>query len=430
MPSDDPTAAAATTSSPARVLAPRRQSVAVVGSGAVGGFYGVRLWEAGHRVYFHVRGRAELEQVRREGFRLESSVHAGATIPPDLVRAHGSPSEMAQALRREAEEEEAGAPAGGASASEASPPPSSSFDWVVVALKSSSLESVPALIEPLLDPRKTRVLVIMNGLVEDDLIALLKRHFREAQEEEEVQAGGGGGAFPGAPPLACCRALYGGMAFLCSNRLGPGRVSHTYAGRLSVGVASSSRRRGGGDDSESGTPAAADDEEDEQDDPDRIAVEELWRGVIPEVPLSWEPSLLAGRWRKNVWNLAFNGLSTAMGGWTVDLVVRDPSLRRLASDIMDETIAAGNADLIRRYGKREGERHAIEPEYKQVLFDLTDKMGPYKTSTMLDLANRRPMEVKYLFQEPVRRARELGVPVPRLGAVVAQIEALQRRHGL
>jgi 2-dehydropantoate 2-reductase len=140
--------------------------------------------------------------------------------------------------------------------------------------------------------------------------------------------------------------------------------------------------------------------------------------------------LLAGRWRKNVWNLAFNGLSTAMGGWTVDLVASDPSLRRLASGIMDETIAAGNADLVRRYGKEGGERHAIEPEYKQVLFDLTDRMGPYKTSTMLDLTNRRPMEVKYLFQEPVRRARELGVPVPRLGAVVAQIEALQRRHGL
>jgi 2-dehydropantoate 2-reductase len=382
-------------------------------------------------VYFHVRGRAELEQVRREGFRLESSVHGGASIPPGLVRAHGSPSEMAQALRREAEEEEASGAAGGASASSASPPPaSSSFDWVVVALKSSSLGSVPALIEPLLDPRRTRVLVIMNGLVEDDLIDLLRRHFHEAQEEE-VQADGGG--VPGAPPpLACCRALYGGMAFLCSNRLGPGRVSHTYAGRLSVGVASSSRGPGGGGgDSESATtPAAADDEDEEQDDPDRKAVEELWRGVIPEVPLSWEPSLLAGRWRKNVWNLAFNGLSTAMGGWTVDLIASDPSLRRLASDIMDETIAAGNADLIRRYGKRGGERHAIEPEYKKVLFDLTDAMGPYKTSTMLDLTNRRPMEVRYLFQEPVRRARELGVPVPRLGAVVAQIEALQRRHGL
>jgi hypothetical protein len=37
-------------------------------------------------------------------------------------------------------------------------------------------------------------------------------------------------------PLRCCRALYGGMAFICCNRLGPATVEHSYAGR---GVVSS-----------------------------------------------------------------------------------------------------------------------------------------------------------------------------------------------
>lgn len=31
-------------------------TVAIVGSGAVGGYYGTRLWEAGHDVTFHMRG--------------------------------------------------------------------------------------------------------------------------------------------------------------------------------------------------------------------------------------------------------------------------------------------------------------------------------------------------------------------------------------
>ena len=45
------------------------------------------------------------------------------------------------------------------------------------------------------------------------------------------------------------------------------------------------------------------------------------------------------------WNLPYNGISVAMGGITVDKIVSDPGLRRLADLVMDETIAAGNADL-------------------------------------------------------------------------------------
>jgi ketopantoate reductase len=40
------------------------------------------------------------------------------------------------------------------------------------------------------------------------------------------------------------------------------------------------------------------------------------------------------------------------------------------------------------------------------------------------------MEVKYLFRAPVERARTLGVPVPHLETLVAQIGALQRMHNL
>ena len=43
---------------------------------------------------------------------------------------------------------------------------------------------------------------------------------------------------------------------------------------------------------------------------------------------------------------------------------------------------------------------------------------------------RNPMEVKYLFEKPIERARELGVPVPHLETLVAQISALQRFYNL
>jgi ketopantoate reductase len=57
-------------------------------------------------------------------------------------------------------------------------------------------------------------------------------------------------------------------------------------------------------------------------------------------------------------------------------------------------------------------------------------MGAYKTSTTNDFLQRRPMEVKYLFRAPVERAHELGVPVPHMETLVAEIGALQRIHNL
>jgi 2-dehydropantoate 2-reductase len=169
-------------------------------------------------------------------------------------------------------------------------------DWVVVALKSTSLDAIPDLISPLLHS-DTRVLVIMNGLVEDDLLCAMK------------DAG------------AEYHALYGGMALICVNRVAPGRVDHSYAGLLTGGVATSK-----------GTAET-----------DRIAFESLWKPT--RVEIGYEESLLRGRWKKCVWNLPFNGISVAMGGITVDIIVNDPGLRRLANLVMDETIAAANADL-------------------------------------------------------------------------------------
>ena len=116
-----------------------------------------------------------------------------------------------------------------------------------------------------------------------------------------------------------------------------------------------------------------------------------------------------------------------MGGITVDKIVNDPGLRNLAYTVMDETIAAANADL---------SRHGYDESYflgdsdKKECMDLSDGMGPYKTSTMLDFVKRNPMEVEYLFKKPVERAKELGIDVPHLETLVTQIEAFQSFYRL
>lgn len=159
------------------------QTIAVVGSGAVGCYYGARLFEIGHSVKFFMRGE-HLKQSSRRGLNL-TSIDGDVCIPPEDLEAYGSTEAIGD------------------------------VDWILVALKSSSLEAIPDLIHPLLS-KETRVLVIMNGLIEEDLIRLIKAREGESTDERT--------------PLKCCKALYGGMAFLCSNRVAPGRVDHSYAG--------------------------------------------------------------------------------------------------------------------------------------------------------------------------------------------------------
>ena len=128
-----------------------------------------------------------------------------------------------------------------------------------------------------------------------------------------------------------------------------------------------------------------------------------------------------------VWNLPFSGISVAMGGITVDKIVNDPGLRELADTVMDETIKIANADIL-RHGL--DETFLLGDNEKKICFGLSDNMGPYKPSTMIDFHLRRPMEVKYLFREPIKRAKELEIDVPHLETLVTQIEAFQRFYDL
>lgn len=336
------------------------QRVAVIGAGAVGSYYGARLCEAGHDVQFHVRG-SNLQSFRRKGLKV-TSIDGDMYIAPEKIQAYASTNEMKKPV-----------------------------DWIVVSLKSTALDAVPHLLEPLLHPG-VRIIAIMNGMIEDDLIAMLK-------EKMEERSNG---------PLECCRALYGGMAFICCNRLAPAVVDHSFYGPLAAGVAShrNENRR--------------------CEEEDKSAFLRLWAPT--KVRASFEDSLLRGRWRKNIWNLPFNGISVAMGGITVDKIVTDMGLRSLSEHIMSETVAIGNADLEREYGP-EG-YDPLDEEDKLFLMSLSDTMGEYRPSTMIDLLQRKPMEVDYLFRKPLDRGKELGISSPYLETIVWQIEAYQKEFGL
>ncbi len=307
-------------------------SVAIIGAGAVGSYYGARLAQAGHDVRFLMR--RDYDAVRANGLRV-LSVDGDFTLDrPTVAR----------------------------SSEEIGP-----VDWVLCALKATSIEAAPELVGPCVG-ETTRIVALMNGLG-------IEERFAAWFGSERV---------------------FGGLAFTCLNRGEPGTVHHLDYGPVIIGHLE--------DDAEELELAAA-----------------LWHGA--EVEVSTSPSLLRSRWEKLCWNIPFNGLAVTAGGITTGRILAAPDLRDAARSLMHEVVAAGNADLA-AHGSEERIDGAAVVER---MFELTGAMAAYRPSTMIDFVEGRPMEVEAIFGEPVRRARALGVETPYMSMLVAQMRALDER---
>jgi len=340
--------------------------IAIIGSGAVGCYYGARLYET-HQYDIRFLMRGDHYKVSKTQGLNVTSVNGDVYMSPSDIGIYDNAEDMTT---------------------------TEGVDWVIVALKSTSLEAAPSLIKPLLG-KHTRVLAIMNGMMDQDLVDMLEGRYGEAVVNEISSS---------RTTLTCCAAVYAGMALVCSNKIAPGCVNHSYAGKLTGALSAS--------------------QQDKNQDQERQAFFGLWSAT--SIEHVWEENLTRGRWSKMCWNLPFNGISVAMGGITVDKIVTDPGLRRLAYQVMDETISAGNADL----ESRGADCPRLGQVERDAMMHLSDTMGAYRPSTMLDFLARRPMEVNYLFRKALDRAKELNVAVPHLETLVTQIEAFQRIYNL
>lgn len=311
----------------------RLHSVAVIGAGAVGSYYGGRLAQAGHDVRFLMR--RDYDAVRAGGLKVASTDGDFTLVNPTIAR----------------------------DSREIGP-----VDWVLCALKATSVEEAPSLVGPCVADA-TRILVLMNGLG-------IEERFAEWFGPE---------------------CTFGGLAFTCINRGEPGQVHHLAYGQVTLGHY--------------------------RDDPVELrAALDLWAGSRVDVVVS--PSLLRARWEKLCWNIPFSGLAVVAGGITTDRIVGDPALRDAARTLMEEVIAAGNADLAAHAERARIDAAAIVSR----MFRLTDTMGPYRPSAMIDFVEGRPMEVDAIFGEPLRRAQSLGVETPQLALLTALLHALDARH--
>src|SRR5438045_795054 len=108
-------------------------------------------------------------------------------------------------------------------------------------------------------------------------------------------------------------------------------------------------------------------------------------------------NLALERWRKLVWNIPFNGLSILAGGVDTAAILADEHLRSETSALMQEVIGAANQCGI-----------ALERETAQKQIESTESIRPYKPSTLQDFEAGKPMEIKAIWGEPLRRARAAG----------------------
>ncbi len=144
---------------------------AIVGTGALGGFYGGLLAKQGEEVHFLLN--SDVDFVREYGLRVDSKL--GDFHIPN-VNAYSSVEEMPKS------------------------------DCIIVALKSTQNHLLEKLIPPLMH-QDSVVLVLQNGLH-------VEQRAREVAGEGRVAGG-------------CC--------FLCSNKVGPGHIKHLDYGRILMG---------------------------------------------------------------------------------------------------------------------------------------------------------------------------------------------------
>lgn len=147
--------------------------IGVIGTGAIGGFYGLMLARAGMDVHFLLR--SEYPEVAERGLLLNSAEHGELTLNP--VQAYADVADM---------------------------PP---CDWLLIGAKATSNADLAPLITRAAAPG-AKVVLLQNGMGAEEALR---------------------------PLLPDSLHLLGGLCFICVHRAGPGIIEHQSQGMINLG---------------------------------------------------------------------------------------------------------------------------------------------------------------------------------------------------
>jgi len=128
------------------------------------------------------------------------------------------------------------------------------------------------------------------------------------------------------------------------------------------------------------------------------------------------PAIVTARWQKCAWNSVFNPISAIGGG----LGTRDILSSGETTQFVREAIAEVCA-IARAAG------HPLADDTPEQQIAGTRRLPNYVSSMGQDALAGRPMETEALLGNAVRIARSLAVPVPRLEALYALLQMLERK---
>jgi 2-dehydropantoate 2-reductase len=298
---------------------------AVVGTGALGGFYGGKLANAGHQVHFLFH--SDYQFVKEYGLQVDS-VHGNFHLKP--VNAYASASQM---------------PA---------------CDVVLVCLKTTNNYLLKDLLSPLIH-KDTVVILVQNGL----------------GMEQELAKG-----FPGL-------TIAGGLAFICSSRIGKGHIAHYDFGNLKI------------------SPFQGENEIMEQ-----VCIDLKEAGIRSELA----PDLNLARWQKLVWNIPYNGMTVVLNT-TTDSLMKQPDSRQMILDLMMEVVTAAKHCKV-----------DIEEDFAGKMMHMTDKMTPYAPSMKVDFDSRRPLEIDAIYTNPIHAAMNYGFEMKKVRILEQQLRFIQSNY--
>ncbi len=248
-------------------------------------------------------------------------------------------------------------------------------DYVIVALKAHSVGGIVDKMQPLLGP-ETAVVTAQNGVPWWYFYGL-----KGDQENQRVKAvDPDGKIWEGIGPE---RAI-GAVIYQAAEVTEPGVISQMAGDRFPVGEPTGERT-------------------------ERVAI--LSRLLINaglKAPVRTD--IRSDIWVKLWGNLSFNPIS-ALTGETLDKITSDPDTRAVARKMMLEGQAIGEAL---------GVKYPIDVDKR---IEGSSKVGPHKTSMLVDMESRRPMEVDAL----VTAVQELGAITGRETPTIDTIAALVRQ---
>ncbi|OLY79284.1 putative 2-dehydropantoate 2-reductase [Smittium mucronatum] len=136
-----------------------------------------------------------------------------------------------------------------------------------------------------------------------------------------------------------------------------------------------------------------------------------------------EENIQRERWVKIVWNISISPVSVLTVGSNTRELLDCPETRNLLLESMHEAIRVGEAVI----NKPLTDTPSTELP-KQILDKVDNLPEPFYPSMMIDMQNKRPMEIQVIVKNVIDYANNLNINVPILQTMYALLALIQKKN--